>query len=575
MSIRVPITAAIGALAIATATAYAAFGHTTAAQQLITTGTMDGATNQSSAQLTGLSTTADFAWTPSTTPGITDQIVMKGDSAGGLFSPYVYLSPTASTARVTGGTYNADRYLKVRSWRGSWYSESAVWSAHSLPMASGTDRVSGTGSGTALTGPWTTAGTNLAALATQDSTRYQPPSWASDVSSPTGGVYVDATHAWIIGAQGQVRKFDGTNWVAQTLPLATGVYAITFVDANNGWVAGASGTVFHTTDGGATWTIQHTGVNKVFNNISCSSTSFCMTTSDSGTAFVTTNGGLTWTDRSQYLGGLINGVDCVVGTTTCWTAEYSGAIRKTVDGGVNWMLQTSGTTAQLQSVTCIDTSKCWVSGGNGTLLRTTNGGTNWTPVATGTTNTFMSVEMVNATVGYLGGALGLLWKTTDGGTTWSTLTAPPSQTFTDLSCISVSDCLGVTYTATFLTHDGGDHWSDRLPGYIELVPRTPALATSTTVTSAKVTLSYRTTTTPVSGTRIVLLASADNGVSWSTFELPAPSGANVDVTTTADIKGIGFTPASRAQQVRLRVGVQPANGTQLDIQMDLVHLNIN
>ena len=184
MSIRVPITAAIGALAIATATAYAVFGHTTA-QQHITTGTISPAEILTSNQPSGASGSTTLTWMLSSSSNLQTQRVMTASSENGTYSAGPFLNPTATTTTFSA-PYNADRYFKIRSIRRSWFTDSAIWSSHSLPMASGTDRVSGTGSGTAFTGPWTTAGTNLAALATADGTRYEPPTWPFNIYQNTG-----------------------------------------------------------------------------------------------------------------------------------------------------------------------------------------------------------------------------------------------------------------------------------------------------------------------------------------------------------------------------------------------------
>ena len=571
MSIRVPITAAIGALAIATATAFAAFGGHTTAQQRITTGTMAGATNMSSAQLTGLSASADFAWTPSTTPGITQQVVMTGGSEGGLFSPSNYLSPTVSTARVSWD-YNADRYMKLRSWRGSWYSDSAIWSAHSLPMASGTDRVSGTGSGAPLTGPWTTSGSTLFALATsQDGIRYQPPAWQFNIYQNTG-FYLDATHAWTGGLIGQIRTFDGTNWTRQTTPTSFTITGITFVDANNGWAIGMGGHIVHSTDGGATWTEQTSGVTENLRGIDCPTTSFCVVVGAAQTQLVTTNGGTTWSLKPPIGINYHLAVECV-STTTCWTVGSDGHVFRSDVGGNEWVPQVSGTTAHLRSISCLDQQRCWAAGDSGTIIRTTNGGTTWSTIPTGSTQRIYAVTMMSSSIGYAGTDTAV-WKTTDGGTTWTTLPTPSGLIYQSVSCISTTECIAAADRVTLRTRDGGAHWTELDPQYIELTPRTPPLATATTVTSAKVTVMYRTTAAAPSA-RFALQASSDNGVTWSTYTLPSTTVADTDVTETIDIMGVGFTPATRAQQVRLRFEVQPPNSTPVTVQIDHVHLNIN
>jgi hypothetical protein len=60
-----------------------------------------------------------------------------------------------------------------------------------------------------------------------------------------------------------------------------------------------------------------------------------------------------------------------------YAVGVNGVILKTLDSGVTWVSQTSGTTQTLNSIFCLDSSNCAATGGNGTLIITTNGGTSW------------------------------------------------------------------------------------------------------------------------------------------------------------------------------------------------------
>ena len=570
MSIRVPITAAIGALAIATATAYAAFGHTTT-QQHITTETLSPSVILGSVQPSGTNGNVTLTWALSSTPRAGQQYIMSATSQNGAYSPQSLMVPTATSGTVAA-PYNADRYFKIRTKLGpSWYADSAAWSSHSLPMYGGRDQVSGTGTGTLLTSPWTTAGTQLAALATQDATRYEPPAWPFNIYQNTG-FYLNATHAWTGGLVGQIRTFDGTTWTRQTTPTSFTLTGITFADANNGWAIGSGGHIVHSTNGGATWTEQTSGVVETLRGIDCPTTSFCVVVGSAQTHLVTTNGGVTWI-RYPPLGTNYHlAVECV-STTTCWTVGSDGHVSRSDVGGTDWVAQTSGTTAHLRSISCLDQQRCWAVGDSGTIIRTTNGGTTWSTIPTGSTQRMYAITMLSSSIGYAGTDTAV-WKTIDGGTTWVTLPTPSGLIYQSVSCISITECIAAADRVTLRTRDGGAHWTELDPHYLELTPLAPTLATATAVTSAKVTLTYRTTAAAPSA-RFALQASADNGVTWSTYTLPSTTVANTDVTAAIDIMDVGFTPATRARQVQLRFEVQPPNSTPVTVQMDHVHLNIN
>ena len=65
---------------------------------------------------------------------------------------------------------------------------------------------------------------------------------------------------------------------------------------------------------------------------------------------------------------------CFTGIDEGWAVGESGIILETMDGGITWISQTSGTLNPLSSVFFTDSSTGWAVGGNGTIIKTTNGG---------------------------------------------------------------------------------------------------------------------------------------------------------------------------------------------------------
>lgn len=110
--------------------------------------------------------------------------------------------------------------------------------------------------------------------------------WSEQFNDSTAGTYeamffTDANHGWIVGDLGKVLKTidGGVNWTYVTNIFggtSEKVRTVFFLDANNGWIPYKRNTgtsnepiVYHTTDGGASWTIQSTplGDNQGFNSI--------------------------------------------------------------------------------------------------------------------------------------------------------------------------------------------------------------------------------------------------------------------------------------------------------------------
>lgn len=64
-----------------------------------------------------------------------------------------------------------------------------------------------------------------------------------------------------VGERGLIALSDdgGISWRQAVTPVSTTMTSVSFVDARLGWAAGHAGMILHTTDGGATWTLQADG----------------------------------------------------------------------------------------------------------------------------------------------------------------------------------------------------------------------------------------------------------------------------------------------------------------------------
>jgi photosystem II stability/assembly factor-like uncharacterized protein len=109
-------------------------------------------------------------------------------------------------------------------------------------------------------------------------------------------------------------------------------YAISFINSDIGTDVGVGGFISRTTNGGANWTLQSSGIMKILYSVS-------------------------FTDLNY---------GTVVGD--------SGIILRTTNGGEDWIIQLSGIGETLFSVSFVDENNGLAVGENGTILRTTNGG---------------------------------------------------------------------------------------------------------------------------------------------------------------------------------------------------------
>ncbi|MCW9095989.1 MAG: hypothetical protein OQJ93_01250, partial [Ignavibacteriaceae bacterium] len=91
----------------------------------------------------------------------------------------------------------------------------------------------------------------------------------------------------------------------------------------------------------------------------------------------------------------------VFNSDTAIAVGGSGTIIKTIDCGVCWNYQASGTSMGLRSTYFINDNTGWAVGVAGTIIKTTNGGTNWNTQISGTGWSLGSVYFVDNNTGWV------------------------------------------------------------------------------------------------------------------------------------------------------------------------------
>ena len=255
------------------------------------------------------------------------------------------------------------------------------------------------------------------------------------------------------------------------LPQGNGYADGYFLDANHGWLI-SGGTIYHTTDGGLTLTVQ------ARHDVTFTAITFFdpwygwavgYPASPKGTAILyhTVNGGRTWMRvRVKWVGG-IN--DVSFDTTMVGWAVMNHAILHTTNGGRHWTLQRRLTgSVKARGVQALSARRAWVAA-RGTLLGTTNGGATWTRVRIADATDLNLVHFTNVSDGWAGSgaydnASGALLHTTDGGLHWQVQLSGPSVgalSFTDSQngwAIIGSTPAAYEPPAVYHTTDGGADW---------------------------------------------------------------------------------------------------------------------
>jgi len=142
----------------------------------------------------------------------------------------------------------------------------------------------------------------------------------------------------------------------------------------------------------------------------------------------------------------------------------TGTILKTIDSGLTWLNQTSGTSVLLKSVWFSNAETGYAVGDSGTILKTINGGTTWTKLQSGTTKNLNSVKFTDPQTGYVVGDSGTLMKTSNGGITW-TSNPEYSQKLTCVFFVTADTGFVSGYKGTIIkTVDGGQSWFPQYSG---------------------------------------------------------------------------------------------------------------
>jgi hypothetical protein len=203
---------------------------------------------------------------------------------------------------------------------------------------------------------------------------------------------LDNTH--IVGNNGTVLKFNGTNWVSLTGYPNVDYYSLYYsfgVVTQHYTVVGSGGTIIATTDNFATWNQEPSGTSNILYSVTATQTlnpvAFKRIAVGAGGVIL----------KSQWISNITWGP---------WTAVSSPV------------------TQDLKSAFLFGANG-WICGNNGTFLKSTDAGETWNQISLGTNQNLncLYFRTDSIQIGYIVGDFGLLMKTTNGGVNWNPQTA--------------------------------------------------------------------------------------------------------------------------------------------------------
>ncbi|MEO5881594.1 MAG: YCF48-related protein [Caldimonas sp.] len=112
-----------------------------------------------------------------------------------------------------------------------------------------------------------------------------------------------------------------------------------------------------------------------------------------------------------------------------WAVGQAGTVLATVDGGVTWNGQPSGTTLDISQAVFPNAMAGWLVSELGELLRTADGGASWRRVSYGRNDYVLALGASDADTAWLTTTLGAGFVTRDGGLSWRQVDQAPGGSF--------------------------------------------------------------------------------------------------------------------------------------------------
>ena len=243
--------------------------------------------------------------------------------------------------------------------------------------------------------------------------------------------------------------------ISHNLPNSAGTVTLTdmhWISQNEGWIcSGFTGEIYHTSDGGQTFTTQTTQYSTYAIHMLNSNEGYAG--GFNGRIYRTTNGGGTWNVIGS-IGATLLSISFPPSSTTGYCCGYSGKIDSITSSGVSSM--SSGVTSNLKSIT-FPGSQGWLCGES--VILHYNG--SWLGDQSYPTETYNAIYMVNNTTGWAVGDNGVIIKTSD-GTNWNYQSNPDTKrsTLNNVYFLSSNEGWAVGDNGVILhTINGGTTWA--------------------------------------------------------------------------------------------------------------------
>jgi hypothetical protein len=208
---------------------------------------------------------------------------------------------------------------------------------------------------------------------------------------------------------------------------------------------------------GSSWTVSDIDASETINDISCTSSSYCVAVDASGNYLVYSGSpSPSWSSATvinQYEN--FYAVSCI-GSTYCM-AGTSGGAQWTYNGSSWTFLGYLTEPYSIDSISCVSTTWCALVDDDSEALVDNNGSFSDTTLETNTE----AIESISCSSASFCAAVDELGNSfTYSGGTWSSAdTADAGYVIDGVSCTSSSNCAAVDNDGNFLTNSGGNTWN--------------------------------------------------------------------------------------------------------------------
>lgn len=232
----------------------------------------------------------------------------------------------------------------------------------------------------------------------------------------------------------------GLNWISIPNPSTQSINKIQFLNENTGFLGG-NNALFKTTNGGNSWlTLFNTDGFSDIHFIN-ESTGYLLSINSPPKIYRTTNGGLNFFSRSLLSYVNYSGVSLSVSGTnnifilTSFPASDSSIVFK----NTNWdssFISVYSAKSIFYDMSFLNSGTGIICGNAGALRRTSDGGLNWINVNPGNSITFQAAQLLNPNTAYITGNAGSIFKSTNGGINWQQQSSQTNWYLNDISVLS-------------------------------------------------------------------------------------------------------------------------------------------